>query len=63
MILQAFGWSLVYSADTETVYPARSKFRGFNNEMYSDMYIKLSEFMDENSEDLLKEAREQKERN
>ena len=68
MFLQIFGWTIVvsYDKDKETgelkdyrVYPARTKFRGFSNESQEKAYIKLSEWMNANSETLLKEAKDE----
>lgn len=62
-ILHAFGWAIVfeYEEDKETianVYPARVKFRGFENNSISRSYLKIAEYMHEHSEELLEEARE-----
>ncbi len=65
--LQIFGWSIVidFDEDKQTgeiknykVYPVRTKFRGFSNSSQEKAYIKLSKWMNENSEILLKEAKE-----
>lgn len=59
-ILHVFGWAIVFEIDEEKgftrVYPARVKFRGFSNESVSKSYSKISKFMHENSEELLKES-------
>ena len=60
MILHAFGWSIV--CDTEdgevvNAYPAWVKFRGFTEQINSDGYIKLSQYMIDNAETLLKESK------
>lgn len=60
-ILHVFGWSIVLNMVDGKVtyaYPARVKFRGFSEKENTKMYIKLSELMLENAEDLLKEAKE-----
>ena len=60
MILHAFGWSIVCDIeDGEVVnaYPARVKFRGFTEQINSDGYIKLSQYMIDNAETLLKESK------
>lgn len=61
--LHIFGWAIVIEKDSETkeiinVYPARVKFRGFSNESVEKSYKKISKYMVENSEELLKEAEE-----
>lgn len=60
-ILHAFGWAIVLDIDNDVVtdvYPARVKFRGFSDEINTAGYIGLSEYMKENCEELLKEAKE-----
>lgn len=62
MILHTFGWSIVVDVndvdEIVDVYPARVKFRGFNEENNAQGYIKVSKFLEENSKELLKEAQE-----
>lgn len=62
MILHTFGWCIVYETDedgkTTRVFPARTKFRGFSTKLTSDAYIKISKYMKENADELLKEAEE-----
>ena len=38
-------------------YPARVRFRGFSNESTSNAYVKISQYMKNNAETLLKEAK------
>ncbi len=67
-ILHVFGWAIVFDFESydeekedgiiKEVYPARVKFRGFDNDSVSKSYLKISEFMNNNSDDLLKEAKE-----
>lgn len=60
MILHAFGWSIVCDIeDGEVVnaYPARVAFRGFTEQINTDGYIKLSKYMSDNAETLLKESK------
>ena len=62
MILHTFGWSICLEMDEDgeitDVYPARVKFRGFNEESNTNGYIKISKYMKENADDLLEEAKE-----
>lgn len=61
MILHTFGWAIVYNIDDNgntEVYPARVKFRGFNEQSNANGYIKVSKYMKENANDLLEEASE-----
>ncbi|MBS4931197.1 MAG: hypothetical protein KH020_07695 [Clostridiales bacterium] len=62
MILHTFGWSIVceLGEDNEitSVYPARVKFRGFEEKINTEGYLKVSEYMKENVDELLKEAKE-----
>ena len=60
-ILHTFGWAITVDIDNDKivdVYPARVKFRGFSEKINTEGYIGLSEYMKENCEELLKEARE-----
>jgi len=59
--LHMFGWALVIEISDETgeivdAYPARVKFRGFDEKSNTEGYIKVSTYLAENSETLLKEA-------
>lgn len=63
-ILHVFGWAIVVEIDDETkeitqCYPARVKFRGFNESSNTQGYIKVSRFLKENADELLKEAMEE----
>ena len=61
-ILHVFGWAIVVEIDEEKiqkVYPARVKFRGFSEDVISRNYIKISEWMNNNSDELLKEAKDE----
>lgn len=61
-ILHIFGWAIVMDIEDDgsiiDVYPARVKFRGFNEDIETENYIKVSQFMKENATTLLKEAQE-----
>lgn len=60
--LHVFGWAIVVEMDKDgkltDAYPARVKFRGFNEQSQEKGYINISEYMNKNSEELLKEAKE-----
>ena len=60
MILHTFGWAITYEFDKDgelsNVYPARVKFRGFSEKNNTDGYIRVSEYMVKNAEELLDEA-------
>lgn len=63
MILHTFGWAITVTIDDETkeiieVYPARVKYRGFNEDNNTLGYQRVSKFMVENAEQLEKEALE-----
>jgi hypothetical protein len=60
--LHIFGWAIVMEIDSDDghvtrAYPARVKFRGFDEKSNEEAYIKVSEFMKANADDLLAEAR------
>ena len=59
--LHIFGWSIVVvMADDKILvaYPARVKYRGFDDNNNTQGYIKVSKYMKENAEELLDEAKE-----
>ena len=60
MILHTFGWAIVVdindNGEIAEAYPARVKFRGFADKNNTDGYIKVSQYLNENSEEILKEA-------
>jgi hypothetical protein len=58
-ILNIFGWALVFEIENDeikNVYPARVKFRGFDNKSTDEAYKKLSQFMVDNATELNDEA-------
>ncbi len=60
-ILHTFGWAIVVDVkDGEIIncYPARVKFRGFDEKINTDGYIKVSEYMKENATELLNESKD-----
>ena len=61
-ILHTFGWAIVIELDDNKdiikVYPARVKFRGFSEKSNSNGYKKVSKYMQENADTLLKESEE-----
>lgn len=61
-VLHIFGWALVMEMDNGSVvraYPARVKFRGFDDKSTEEAYIKVSEFMKANADELLREAKDE----
>ena len=58
--LHVFGVALVVDVDDEgkaiRMYPGRCKFRGFSEESNSRGYTKLSKYMVEHAEELLKDC-------
>lgn len=60
-ILHIFGWAICFEYDKEhenivRVYPARVKFRGFDNNNVSKCYRDLSKYMLDNADELYQEA-------
>jgi hypothetical protein len=58
-ILNIFGWALVFEIENDeitNVYPARVKFRGFDNKSTDEAYKQLSQFMVDNATELNDEA-------
>lgn len=57
-ILHMFGWAIVYDPDKNEIYPARCKFRGFDEKSNDKGYQKVSKYLLENIEQLQKETLE-----
>lgn len=60
-ILHMFGWAIVCEVNSKSqkvtdVYPARVKFRGFDNDSVTKGYINVSKYLKENIDELLQEA-------
>jgi hypothetical protein len=59
--LHLFGWAICIEIDDKNdiigVFPARVKFRGFNEETESENFITLSEYMVQNAYNLREEAK------
>ena len=58
-ILHIFGWAIVFEIEDGIIkncYPARVKFRGFDNNSTEDAYKKVSEYMAANAQELNEEA-------
>lgn len=58
-----FGWAIVVEIEKDSdnitnCYPARVKYRGFDEKSNTTGYIKVSEYLKENSDTLLKESKE-----
>ncbi len=61
MMLHVFGWAIVYEYENEkitSVYPARTKYRGFDEKSNTDGYKKVTQYMFENCQKLKEEAEE-----
>lgn len=59
--LHMFGWAIVLEFDGDDItraYPARVKFRGFSEQSNTDGYIKVSNHLKENIDELVKESKE-----
>ncbi|MCK9542955.1 MAG: hypothetical protein M0R03_13090 [Novosphingobium sp.] len=62
--LHLFGWAIVIDYEDLTkgtikeVYPARCKFRGFDDKSESKGFINVTKYLKDNINDLLKEAQE-----
>ena len=59
--LHMFGWAIVIEMDGDkfvSVYPARVKFRGFDEKSESEGFIGLSKYLEENITEIRKESEE-----
>lgn len=60
-LLHVFGWAIVVEVEDGRAigaYPARVKFRGFDEKSTETAYINVSEYMAENANALLIEAKD-----
>lgn len=60
-ILHIFGWAIVVKQDNNIivdVYPARVKYRGFSEKTNTEGYQKVSKYLQENIDDLVKDSEE-----
>lgn len=58
-ILHIFGWAIVIEFNDDIkAYPARVKYRGFEEDINTNGYINVTKYMKENCEQLLKEVKE-----
>lgn len=61
MILHTFGLAIVFDmedGEIKEVYTARVKYRGFGEKNNTEGYIKVSRYLNDNSEKFLEEAEE-----
>ena len=61
LILHMFGWSIVVKQDNNIivdVYPARVKYRGFSEKTNTEGYKKVSKYLQEHINELVKESDE-----
>lgn len=58
VILNAFGWAIVFDTEHKDAYPARVRFRGYSEEINSNGYRKVSKYIAGNANDLLSESEE-----
>lgn len=60
-ILHVFGWAIVVNIEGKKVidaYPARVYFRGFSEEINSKGYEKVTHYLNENINDLVKDLKD-----
>jgi hypothetical protein len=65
-ILHVFGWAIVFNVIDKRgkegkiteVYPARVRFRGFDESTEAEGFVKVSQYIKENSEEIHKESLE-----
>lgn len=58
-ILHVFGWAItvdIVDDEIKDVYPARVKFRGFDNKTVDRGYTKVTRFLKDNIDELLTEC-------
>ena len=56
-ILHIFGWAIVFNFDEDQnlieVYPARVKYRGFDEKSVSENYLKITQYLHREADDLM----------
>lgn len=57
-ILHMFGWAIVWNPDNDEIYPARVKYRGFDEKNNTQGYINVTKYLQKNINELLKEAQD-----
>ncbi|AIM38279.1 hypothetical protein KO02_17500 [Sphingobacterium sp. ML3W] len=58
-LLHVFGWAIVLEFENDKIinaYPARVKFRGFDEKSATNAYKQVSKYLEENANQLNKEA-------
>jgi len=45
MFLHIFGWCIVFDKESDCLYPAKSKFRGFSEKVQTESYVKLTKYL------------------
>ena len=62
MMLHTFGWAICLDVEedgtTSDAYPARVRFRGFSEKNNTEGYQKVSQYLNDNAEELMKELNE-----
>lgn len=61
-LLHTFGWAIVFQVEQDgkisDVYPARVKFRGFDEKSEEEGFIGLTQYLKETVDELAEEAKE-----
>lgn len=57
-ILHMFGWAICFDLEKNMIYPARCKFRGFNEDNNREGYRKVTQYLLNNIKKLDKESKE-----
>jgi len=61
-LLHIFGWVIVYNTHDDgsiSVYPARTRNRGFSNESVTNSYSKITKYLSENIEELVEDMNDE----
>jgi len=61
-LLHTFGWAIVFQVEQDgeisDVYPARVKFRGFDEKSEEEGFIGLTQYLKDTVDELVEEAKE-----
>jgi len=50
--LHIFGWALIYDDESDSIYPARTTYRGFAEPNTSAAYEKLAKYLKDNANEI-----------
>ena len=58
--LHIFGWVIYYNPEQKSLYPARTRYRGFSETSQEKNYLKITEYMAKEANQLLEQIKSNK---